>query len=321
VDPVTGIEALPAPGDPDAVYCFDLNGFIWRLASSPFMAGKAALGFARTLRRILRERRPGYLAVAVDNALPTFRHDLFRQHSAMLGAEDYKADRVKRIKPHERAAVLEQIRTAQELLEDAYGVRCLAARGYEGDDVLATLAQRGLDAGLKVVVVAYDKDMFQLVQQDRCWVWDGEGRVFDAAAVEAKLGCAPDRVVDFMSIVGDSTDGVRGVVGAGPVAALKVLAAFPTLDAALESAERGDQDHPLWQQDPRLWAKVVSQQRQAQLCRQLVTLARDVPLAVTLQELSLSASMAVELALQDTTASEADPVDGPEAFEWSVADV
>lgn len=297
-----GIQLLPEPGDPNAMYVLDLSGFIWRFLKAPGQAPYAAIGFTKLIRRILRDQRPAALAVAADNPFPTFRHRLFAANAALLGADGYKEKREAAHDPVERARGLEQCRTAQDMLEDFYGIQCITARGFEADDVVATLAQQGLDAGMRVVLICHDKDMLQLVttDSDRCIAWDAKYKVTDAIGVEEKFGKGvfPDRVTDYLAVVGDATDGIKGIVGCGEVAAQKIVNTFPSLEVAIEEAERGDQ-HPFYKKEPKIWAKVVHQQREARLCKELVTLVRDIPLDVTVDQIVAATAVAVETALSE----------------------
>lgn len=298
------LSVLPEPGAPDSMYVLDLSGFVWRFVKAPGQSPYAALGFVKLVRRVLRDRRPARLVVVRDNPHPTFRHELMRAHSVVLGSEGYKEAREAKRDPVEKARALEQCRLAEEMLGDVYGLSCHTRRGYEADDLVASFAQAGLDDGLRVVVVCHDKDMLQLVttDSDRCVAWDSKYKVTDALGVEAKFGRGvfPNRVAEFLAIVGDATDGFKGVVGAGEVAAQKVINAFPTLEDALVAAEAGDLAHPFWKAEPKLWAKVVHQQEAARLCLKLATLVRNLPLGTTLDQVALETSGAVQAALADT---------------------
>jgi hypothetical protein len=193
-------------------------------------------------------------------------------------------------------------------------VRSQTARGFEADDVLASLVGAALGAGMRAVVVGLDKDLSQLVTSDSddCVLWDGDldrgAVVLDGLGVEAKFGrgCFPERVADYLAVAGDSSDGIRGVVGAGPVAALKLINAFPSLEEALQALGDSDFTHPFWRSEPKLWAKFIHQQREARLCRELVTLRRDAPLALSLAELRERTAAAVRTALEERAAREED---------------
>ena len=272
---MAGLEALPPKGAADALYTFDLYGAVWRYFKAPGQAKWAGRQFANLMSRVLRERAPAYVAVASDNPWPTWR--------AEASAGEWKATRTP-LPASEKAALLEQVRHAQEALEDVFGVRWYTARGFDGDDVVATLTEAGLRKKLRVVIVGHDKDFAQCVENAagrRVVVWDGRETVIDTDAVRKKFGVYPRQMRDYQAIVGDSSDNVPGVYGVGPKGAPLILEAFGTLDAALESAERGSASHAFWQDNGRLWSRMAGGRTAAEKCRELVTLRRDVDLGLS----------------------------------------
>jgi DNA polymerase I len=282
---VAGLEALPRPGAPDALYAVDLYGSMWRYFRAPGQARWAARQFSELMKRVLRERRPAKVAVAADNSWPTWRHELYPE-AARAGTgrpEGWKANRAP-LPASEKAAFLEQVRYAEDALEDVFGIRRYAARGFDGDDVVASLVEAGLRARHRVVVLGHDKDFAQLVRCDsgcRVVVWDGRDEVLDSVAVRERFKVWPHQMVDYQAIVGDSSDNVPGVRGVGPKGAELVLDRFQTLDAALASAERGRDADPFWAANGKLWRCMAGGRAAAELCRRLVELRRDVPLGLS----------------------------------------
>lgn len=181
------------------------------------------------LLQLLKRDKPARLVVCFDTPGPTFRHKAFA---------DYKAQR----KPIDEDLAT-QLSRAPELTA-ALGFPCALAPGYEADDVMATLARRGLDDGYEVVLVTGDKDALQMV---------GEGvRVYNAAKdvwleapqVIEKLGIPPKAVVDYLALIGDTSDNVPGVKGIGPVGAVKLLKKYGSLAGALKAAKSSDPELP-----------------------------------------------------------------------------
>lgn len=285
---LAGLEALPPPGARGALYVVDLYGSMWRFFRAPGQARWAARGFTELVKRVLRERRPERMAVATDNPWPTWRHELYPSSAGADGRPSgWKANRDP-LSATEKAAFLEQVRHAEEALADVFGVPVYSARGFDGDDVVATLAEAGLRRpGEPVVVLGHDKDFAQLVRNDsarRLVVWNGRSEgdsVLDVHAVWSKFKVRPHQMPDYQAIVGDSSDNVPGVYGVGPAGAALVLGRFETLDAALESAERGRDADPFWQANGKLWSRMAGGRAAAELCRRLVTLRRDVPLGLS----------------------------------------
>ncbi len=183
----------------------------------------ATWGFTSTLRRILAEESPDAIAVAFDGPEPTFRHRAY---------PEYKATREKA--PDELIVQLDDIRAVVR----AHGIALYEAPGYEADDIIATLATQGEDAGYEVMIVTGDKDFMQIVSE-RVRLYNVFKRGVDLviegrAEVEAKFGTGPEHVVDVLAIMGDASDNVPGVKGIGEKGAIGLIQRFGSVDALLE---------------------------------------------------------------------------------------
>jgi DNA polymerase I len=267
---------LPEFNDPDTLFLVDLDCWIHQF----FHVGPnfAARNFIAKIEKIVRSRAPARMLVACDNPWPTFRHRLLEGQ-----AREYKGNRSDR-GGTERAAVLEQLRLAREYL-DKLGIKHTTVEGFESDDIIATAAAWGEEEGLKVVILAVDKDMCQLVNASTV-MWDGKEKLWDEAGVFERLKVKPRQVVDYQAMVGDATDNVAGIKNVGPESALKVLEAFGTLDNALASASRGRDDCAFWLANGRVWSALAGARPQAELMKKLVRLRYDVPLKLdTLDDL------------------------------------
>lgn len=224
----------------------------------------AVLGLGHLLRRLLR-RAPERVVLVHDAGRFTFRNRLDPRYKAHRGEP-----------PPDLSSQLELARQ----FGPAAGFLTLAVPDYEADDIMATLARRATGAGLRVRLFSVDKDLCQLVRDDEPAVVLEDprtGDVYDAAGVAARLGVAPAQVVDFMALVGDSTDNVPGVPGVGPKAALALLAAFGDLDALYASLDRVA-SLPL-RGAKGLAARLEAGRSEAYLARALVRLCDAVPLA------------------------------------------
>lgn len=226
------MNALPEPADPNAAYFFDLQGLLY-----PFWTTQrpwAARKLIELMRRIMLERRPAFACFAGDLPFPTFRHEIAAKH---FSAERlYKADR-KALDPALKASLLEQLRIAEELLQDVFGIHTLKHRGAEADDIIATLVAQALARGMRAVVVAHDRDLMQLVDEPRVLLWDGRSKVTGRSGVIAALGVRPEQVADYFAIVGGKNN-IPGVRGLGEKAAVEILRTFPSLEAAISLVER-----------------------------------------------------------------------------------
>ncbi len=262
---------LPLPGDPGTLYILDLHCWMHRFHRT--MMGRSAHGFIEFVTKIIRDRAPSHIAVCTDLPWPTFRHQ--------LAPKVYKAQR----DPPD-PNLIERIRWAKEMLEDLLGIKVFAAKGYEADDLIAVLTKRAVEDGLKVVIVAIDKDLLQLVDGERVFMWDSKQAVWGTPEVIAKFGVRPDQLRDYLAIVGDSSDNVPGVKGAGPKAAVELLTAFDTLDRAIAATQLICPRPELFKKRPTYRELLTTNVAMAELSKTLVTLALDAPLTYDRAELA-----------------------------------
>ncbi|MBI5596429.1 MAG: DNA polymerase I [Elusimicrobia bacterium] len=219
-----------------SLYLIDAHAYLHRASHAlPPLTTKAGepvgalYGFARMLVGLLKKQKPDFVAVCFDTPEPTFRHKAYAEYKAQRAETD--------------ADLKKQLGLAEEMVR-VMGLPTAAVPGFEADDLMATLAARGVAEGLKVVLVSGDKDALQLVD-DRVKVWnEAKGVLFDAGRVEEKFKVRPDQLVDYLAIVGDSSDNVKGVAGVGPVGAVTLLSKFQTLDGILKAAHKGHADIP-----------------------------------------------------------------------------
>ena len=184
----------------------------------------AIYGFVTMLRKLINDHKPECMAAAFDLSGPTFRSEM---------RDDYKANRAPM--PSDLKEQIPQVHEACEAL----GVQVLTYAGFEADDVIGTLAMRGVSDGRPVVIVTGDKDFFQLVNDDtRVRVFNprDEGTWYDAAGVTEKFGVAPGQVVDVLALMGDTIDNIKGVPGIGEKGARDLISAHGSLDALLSNA-------------------------------------------------------------------------------------
>ncbi len=264
---------LPRPGAPDVIYLFDMHCWVyrfWHAKSGEFTTRNVV----RFIGMVLRFRRARFAAVCRDVPEPTFRSLLAPK---LANGDGYKAQR----EPPDPALITHLTQT-HETLEDAWGVPVYGLGGFEADDLLASLARQAKDRGMRVVVVAADKDLMQLVD-DRCVLWDGKDTVTGVEEVEARFGVRVEQLRDYLAICGDSTDNVPGLRGAGPKAAQLILSTFPTLDAASESA-LSEEAHPFWRLYPKYRSALRAQHENVRLSQRLVTLAHDAPITLSIEE-------------------------------------
>jgi DNA polymerase-1 len=264
--------ALLEPDTEDVLYVLDLHCWLHRYYATT--GGAAPYGFIEMVGKILRNKRPHYAAVCTDLPHPTFRHS--------LAPGVYKANRAK----HEPdPTLMERLRWAREMVQDVFGLKLFAKRGFEADDLMATLVRHALADGLRVVLVAMDKDMMQLVDGHRVIMWDPlKDRIIGPDHCEHRFGIRNDQLRDYLAIVGDTSDSIPGISGMGPKAAVEILKEFGSLDEALAVATSA-YGHPFFVRKPRYRAMLREQRDVARLAQKLVTLEDNAPIDFDLEEL------------------------------------
>ena len=210
------------------LYLIDGSSYLYRAfhALPPFSNSRgqptnAVFGVVNMLQKFLRDTRPQHIAVVFDAPGRTFRDDLF---------EAYKAHRPPM--PDELRAQIDPVLAAVEGL----GLPLLRISGVEADDVIGTLAKRAKDAGMRVVISTGDKDMAQLVDNCITLVNTMTGTSMDVAGVRAKFEVDPEQIVDYLALIGDSSDNIPGVPKVGPKTAVKWLAKYRSVEALVANA-------------------------------------------------------------------------------------
>jgi DNA polymerase-1 len=236
------------------------------LSTSRGLPTNATYGFTTMLRKLYQDEDPKLVGISFDVAAPTFRHQEFKE---------YKATRRKM--DDELRVQLPYVRRVCE----AFRLPIIELSGWEADDVIATLAAQAVAAGYRVVVVSGDKDLLQLVTDDVLVLNPGrEGSgatLYDRAAVEAKFGVPPERVVDVLALVGDSVDNVPGVPGIGDKGARDLVREYGSLEGVLENAEKVKR--------AAYRTGLLEHRDDAVMSKRLVTLRHDAPVTLDLDAL------------------------------------
>jgi DNA polymerase-1 len=181
----------------------------------------AIYGVVNMLQRLRREWAADYIACVFDAKGKTFRDDWY---------PDYKAHRPPM--PDDLRSQIEPIHAAVRLL----GWPVLEVPGIEADDALGTLARVGAASGHDVVISTGDKDLAQLVNPHVSLINTMTNERLDVAGVEAKFGVPPDRIIDYLTLIGDTVDNVPGVAKVGPKTAVKWLAEHGSLEGVMAAA-------------------------------------------------------------------------------------
>ena len=232
----------------------------------------AVWGITNFLLRLYENYRPEYIGWVHDRGV-SFRSEQY---------PEYKATREKLGEELQQDFDRSLERVCQIL--DAFHIPVIAINGYEADDVVATLAEGAARDGLQAVIVSGDKDFYQLIGDGVALLNPGRGgqaaveeQWVDESNASERLGVPPQRVVDYLALVGDSSDNIPGVKGIGEKTAIQLLETYGDLDAILARAA----DIP----GKRPREALLQQADNARLSRQLVTLRRDVPVQLDLEQL------------------------------------
>jgi DNA polymerase-1 len=216
------------------------------------------LGFANTLVKLLEEEEPSHIAVAWDTSAPTFRHKM---------DEDYKAN---------RPPQPEDLRVGIPLMKEMisyFGIDNIEADGYEADDIIGTIANDANAEDIEVFLVTPDKDFMQLVHDHITMLKpdnkNGGFITVDREGVMDYFGVYPEKVIDVLAILGDTSDNIPGVKGIGKKGAPKLINKYGTLEKAIEDAPN--------MKSKRHREGLQEYAEQAMHAKKMVTIKTDVP--------------------------------------------
>jgi len=229
----------------------------------------AVHGFARLLGELLERKAPGRIAIAFDESLETsYRNEIYPA---------YKANREPAPPELKR-----QFALCRELVR-ALGVAEYGSSRYEADDIIGTLATRARAADVPVTIVSRDKDLTQLVGRHDTY-WDAVADVrYRYDDIEERFGVVPERMADFLALMGDAVDNIPGVPGVGRKTAATLLKHFDTLPGVFDNL---DAVPKLKFRGAAFVAQSLREHREeAFLSRQLTGIACDMPLAAGLEDL------------------------------------
>jgi DNA polymerase-1 len=247
----------------------DGSGYLYRAfnALPPLTNSKgeptgAILGVLNMLNKMIKEESPDRIAVVFDAPGRTFRDDLFEQ---------YKAHR-----PPMPDDLLSQVQPLYDAVA-ALGLALLRVTGVEADDVIGTLAKQGAASGYQVLISTGDKDMAQLVGPNIGLINTMSNSRLDRAGVKAKFDVYPEQIIDYLALVGDSSDNIPGITGVGPKTAAKWLNQYGTLDELIaHAADIGG----------KVGENLRSELAMLELSRKLATIDTGLTLDVTLDGLA-----------------------------------
>jgi DNA polymerase-1 len=259
----------------DHLFLVDGSGYIFRAyhalppltRKSDGLQVNAVLGFCNMLWKLVAEMksdRPTHLAVIFDKSEKTFRTDFY---------PEYKAH---------RPDLPEDLRPQFPLIRDAvraFEIPCLEQAGFEADDLIATYARLAVEAKATTTIVSSDKDLMQLVGNGVTMYDTMKDKRIGPAEVMEKFGVGPDKVIEVQALIGDSSDNVPGVPGIGVKTAAQLIGEYGDLETLLKRAGEIKQD--------KRRQSLIDNAEIARISKRLVTLDRNVPLDVPVDELAV----------------------------------
>ena len=257
------------------LYLIDGMALIYRshyaMAYNPLMTSSgihtsAIFGFVNSVIKIIKDENPDYLCITMDTKGPTFRHEMY---------DAYKANR--KAMPDE---IQQQIPIFYDLFKDS-NIPVLELKGFEADDILGTLTSKINENNLMKYIVSGDKDLMQLVNKSTNVYSIGNKfkplTIYNEDKVLDKWGIEPSRMIDYLSLIGDSSDNIPGVAGVGPKTALKLLMEYNNLENIYESIDKI--------KNPKLKDKLIDNKENALMSKELVTIDLDVPISFNLDNM------------------------------------
>lgn len=259
-------------GKTKSLYIIDGSSYIFRayfgirqfLSTSKGFPTNALYGFINMLQKVVKEEKPDYLCVAFDSKEKTFRHDIYA---------DYKSNRD--APPEDLAKQFPYF----EPLVDAFNISSIRIPGFEADDIIGTLAVQGSKAGYRVVIVSGDKDMMQLVGPEITMLDTMKNKWIGVKEVEEKFGVPPEKVIEVMGLMGDSSDHIPGVKGVGPKTATELIQKYGSIEELYKRIDEIEKK--------KLKEKLIQDEDLALLSRKLVTIDTAMNLDCALEDLKV----------------------------------
>ncbi len=255
----------------DRVYLLDATAFCYRafyalggLSTSYGQPTNAIYGFVNMLNKLLKEKKPKYLAICFDVSRKTFRQARYA---------GYKLER-----PAMPDTLSSQIPIIKEIVK-VYNIAYFEKEGFEADDIIATLAKRLEDLSFLVTIVSSDKDTLQLVD-DKITVFSPykeKGTAYSKETILARYGVEPKKIVDLLALMGDEVDNIPGVSGIGEKTAVKLIKDFKSVDNLIKNLDKIEA--------PNLREAIKDNIENINLSRDLAQLDADVPLDFSLEDL------------------------------------
>lgn len=225
----------------------------------------AVFGFLNQLFKIIEDTKPDYLSVAFDSKEKTFRHDRY---------ENYKSSR--EAMPED---LVPQIHRIKEIVE-AFNIPIYILPGYEADDLIGTAVKKAEEQGFISYAITPDKDYVQLITENVKVVKPGKSTdeiiILDEEKVRGEYGFEPKQMIDYLALVGDSSDDIPGVAGIGPKTAVPLIQKFKTLENIYKNIDKIEKQG--------IVNKLIENKENAFLSKELATIHTSVPFEINFED-------------------------------------
>ena len=224
----------------------------------------AVYGFTNMLIRLLANLNASHICMIFDSGSKTFRNEIY---------SDYKANRPPC--PEDLIPQFPLIREASE----SFDIAVLEKVGYEADDLIATIAKDAAKKGFEVTIISSDKDLMQLINDDISMFDPMKNKIITAKEVEEKFMVPPHQVLDVLSLMGDASDNVPGVMGIGPKISAELISKYQTLENLLENLDEIKQN--------KRRESLINGKELAILSKELITLCDSVPIDLNMEQFTV----------------------------------
>jgi len=225
----------------------------------------AVYGFTRMLRKIIREDKPCYMAIAFDTKGPTFRHIEYKK---------YKSHR----KPTPDDLV-SQIPLLYDVV-NAYNIPLFAIQGFEADDIIGTISKKLSKENIECTIITIDKDMDQLIDKHIKIFNPRKKEIRDTEKLRKEKGIEPENVIDILALGGDSSDNIPGIPGIGYKTALNLIREWKSLENVISNADKI--------KGKKKQENLLKYAELARLSKRLATIDTEVPLDFNLEACRLT---------------------------------
>lgn len=229
----------------------------------------AVFGFANALTSILEREKPDYISVVFDSREPTFRHQLYPAYKA--NRESFPEN------------LIPQLKRIKELISN-FSIHQIEMPGYEADDIIGTLSKEASKGDLEVFCVTSDKDFIQLVKSNvklakPAKKGDEAFEIIGKEGVKQKYGFEPTQIIDFLALIGDSSDNIPGVKGIGEKSASPLIQKYSTLEGIYENINKIE--------SASIRKKLIESKEIAFLSKKLVTIEQNIPIDFKIEDFEL----------------------------------